>query len=161
MRPYSAFGVVAIHDVMVFVAATDLGAVVPVRQTRTEQRPASFGSAIDAVDRWRARSGLSPRGIGRRDLRRLSAGWWRDDPPCVVRSLTDADHSWKVSTFERGWVRRPSPDSLGCSTPLSSLGSALSMATSVLVCSPTLSVPTASRWSRSRRLSWDAESGEL
>jgi hypothetical protein len=113
-----------------------------------------------AGDRWRARSGLSPRGIGRRDLRRLSAAGGATICS-VVRSLTDADHSWKVSTLERGWSATTVARLAGLLDPLSSLGSALSMATSVLVCSPTLSVPTASRSSRSRRSSWNAESGEL
>jgi hypothetical protein len=53
-------------------------------------------------DGWRGGSALSPRGIGRRDLRPVERGCGATICS-VVRSLTDADHSWKVPTLERGW----------------------------------------------------------
>jgi hypothetical protein len=77
-----------------------------------------------------------------------------------VRSLTDVDRSWKLATLERVWGTTTVARLAELVDAAPFLASSRSMVIGVLGCSPTVSVPTASRWPRFRRLRGDEASDE-
>ena len=89
-----------------------------------------------------------------------SARPWRDDQGCLSGHCTTGIEGGSWRRLSVAGVRRPSPDSPSSSTPHRFLATSPSMVISVLVCSPTATVPTASKSSRFRRWRRDEASGE-